>query len=242
MHTHRKQRGFTLIELVVVAAIVLVAIAMLLPSMGRAREAARRAACASNLRQVHVGFAEYALDFRGRVPIGYRRNTRQCNSMIYSGTSKRLVLFGALYRAGLMNEPQVFYCPSEQSEKLTFNTAANPWPPGSEGVSISNVFSGYAGRPEVDLPDDLSTGAPQMLRLTALASRAILADAMSSPPRVDDRHEDGVNVLHADGSGRWVHRSRFDTWLEPCTEPVGPPDPTWNDHQWSIWTQGFDQF
>src|SRR5262245_1987288 len=67
----RRRRGFTLVELLVVIGIIAVMIALLLPSVARAREAANRAKCLSNLRQLHTLLTMYGQVNRERIPIGY---------------------------------------------------------------------------------------------------------------------------------------------------------------------------
>jgi len=70
------RRAFGLLELVVVVAILGVLIALLLPAIGAAREAARRANCMSNMRQVGMAVMGYSSQNAESIPVGIAKTTR----------------------------------------------------------------------------------------------------------------------------------------------------------------------
>src|SRR5881398_2775644 len=68
MNRKNAPQGFTLIELLVVIAIIAILAAILFPVFAQAREAARKASCASNLRQLGLGMSMYIQDYDERFP------------------------------------------------------------------------------------------------------------------------------------------------------------------------------
>ena len=66
--SHRRA-GFTLIELLVVISIVALLVALLLPSLQNARDAAKMAHCLSNERQISVAMGVYVNDHEGYLPV-----------------------------------------------------------------------------------------------------------------------------------------------------------------------------
>lgn len=221
--------AFTLIELLVVISIIAIMVGILLPALGASRAAARNVACQSNLRSVHQLVHLYASDFDQRVPIGFRAGRLQFNTNVYSGFANRFVLYGWLYEHGLMTSPEAFYCPSETSTGQSFDTASNPWPPGTPG---QNVLTSYGMAPLAAIPDD-PAAATNLPRLELLGFRAILADSVGLPERVDSRHGDGVHALYADSAVRWIDRDRIAAPLDQITSL----NAVFNPQQQAIWDE-----
>lgn len=229
------RRGFTLVELLVVIGIIAVLISLLLPSLGKARAQAQRTACLSNLRQVHQAFVFYANDFNGQVPLGYR-SAKQFNSMLFSATAGRYVLFGHLFLRKLLSDGRAFYCPSEINPAFMHDTPENPWP-ALDSTPSRNIQLGYSARPEMKIPDVLTGMLP---RLTKFKNSAIVADLTSAKVRLETRHRTGLNVLFGDGSAIWIDRKRIEPAISELPEAAGAPNPTMNPLMDDVWN-GLDR-
>ncbi len=90
-----KRKAFTLIELLVVVAIIALLIAILLPSLGRARDTAKTVRCSSNLKQLYTGITLYEAQNDGTVlPAAMINSTGSFASELWAGYDQLGPQFG----------------------------------------------------------------------------------------------------------------------------------------------------
>ena len=122
-HTNRPSGlGFTLVEMLLVVAMIALLIAILLPAMSKAKEIARRALCMSNLRQMGNACVAYSRDFNNTTPNSPRQTnvaagsindgSRNVQHSQNPATDRPEVIGKAMAGGYLPLQSQLIFCPS----------------------------------------------------------------------------------------------------------------------------------
>lgn len=157
-------RGFTLVELLVVMAIIVILAALLLPTLGMAKANGKRAACISNLRQIGIAIRNYSIDYNGLIPYGPKAppflnpydlytSTGAPTSLISSSTGAPVGL-GLMLPNALASQPKALFCPGSDQP---LNESAEL---AQVGVGQAQCSYYYRHAGNTNLFDTQGSGAP----------------------------------------------------------------------------------
>ena len=142
----KRRRAFTLVELLVVIAIIGILVALLLPAVQAAREAARRMQCSNNVKQVGLAFQLYHDSYR-QFPWAGRNLGNCCNSTIRDYWTWAYYILPYMEQQPLYDQTSnavvyaspvsTYYCPTRRGGSQTYNNTNRIDFAGNAGSSLN---------------------------------------------------------------------------------------------------------
>jgi prepilin-type N-terminal cleavage/methylation domain-containing protein/prepilin-type processing-associated H-X9-DG protein len=201
------KRAFTLLELLVVVAIIALLAAILFPAFSRARENARRSSCASNVKQLALGILQYTQDYDETLPpVAYPDPTDTEDQISWASMT-----------APYLKSEQIFKCPSDsKSDKYSYGLnelAFVDWVDDTPDEAPAFKLSQFQNTTQTVMLGDIER-APDVDEdaLKMVEPGDDLDDELDGLPL--DRHMERVNLAFMDGH---VKAMRLDQFYEGQT-------------------------
>jgi len=184
-----RRAGFTLVELLVVIGIIAVLVSILLPSLNRAREQAKRAKCLSNLRQIGMAFVMYTNENRGRYPFHADGNAKYAEDWIH-WQAIRDIRESAVYRYVGTRDPDIFRCPSDDPG----NRPRVLWEPYVYSYTFNYLFASNADVPTRILSSSIRNASDKIVVVDE--DEQSLDDGNFHPLLTGQQYENYLSIRH----------------------------------------------